>query len=88
MPIIGEFSELYLFPNGLFITIQLAIVSLIGSLVLGTVIALFRISPLVPLRWLGGGYVEFFRNTPLLVQLFFLYFATPYIGIYLSLIHI
>jgi len=84
MPIIGEFSELYLFPNGLFITIQLAIVSLIGSLVLGTVIALFRISPLVPLRWLGGGYVEFFRNTPLLVQLFFLYFATPFIGIYLG----
>ena len=42
------------------------------------------VSPLTPLRWVGGGYVEIFRNTPLLVQLFFLYFATPYIGIYLG----
>jgi putative glutamine transport system permease protein len=82
--IVLEFPELYLFPGGLWITVQLAILSLLGSLVLGTLIAIFRVAPARPLRWIGGGYVEIFRNTPLLVQLFFLYFATPYVGIYLG----
>lgn len=82
--ILSEFPAQYLFPSGLWITVQLSILSLLGSLVLGTVIAILRVSPLTPLRWVGGGYVEIFRNTPLLVQLFFLYFATPYIGIYLG----
>ena len=84
MGIIGEFPDLYLYPQGLWITVQLSVVALLGSLVLGTIVALFRISPLLPLRWAGGSYVEFFRNTPLLVQLFFLYFATPFVGIYLG----
>lgn len=82
--ILSEFPAQYLFPSGLWITVQLSILSLLGSLILGTVIAILRVSPLTPLRWVGGGYVEIFRNTPLLVQLFFLYFATPYIGIYLG----
>ena len=82
--IVFEFPDQYLFPSGLWITIQLSLLSLLGSLVLGTLIAVLRVSPLAPLRWIGAGYVEFFRNTPLLVQLFFLYFATPYVGIYLG----
>jgi len=82
--IVLEFPDQYLFPSGLWITIQLSLLSLLGSLVLGTLIAVLRVSPLAPLRWIGAGYVEFFRNTPLLVQLFFLYFATPYVGIYLG----
>ncbi len=82
--IIFQFPEWYLFPSGLWITVQLAALSLLGSLVLGTLIAVFRIAPITPLRWIGGAYVEVFRNTPLLVQLFFLYFAPPYIGIYLG----
>lgn len=36
------------------------------------------------LRQIVGGYIELFRNTPLLVQLFFLYFALPKIGISIS----
>jgi putative glutamine transport system permease protein len=82
--VVREFPEQYLYPFGLWITIQLSVLSLLGSLGLGTLIALFRVSPVPPLRWVGTGYVEFFRNTPLLVQLFFLYFATPYVGIYLG----
>jgi aspartate/glutamate/glutamine transport system permease protein len=82
--IVLEYPEQYLYPFGLWITLQLAVLSLLGSFVLGTLIALVRVSPLPPLRWVGTGYVEFFRNTPLLVQLFFLYFATPYVGIYLG----
>jgi aspartate/glutamate/glutamine transport system permease protein len=82
--IVLEYPEQYLYPLGLWITLQLAVLSLLGSFVLGTVIALLRVAPIPPLRWAGTGYVEFFRNTPLLVQLFFLYFATPYVGIYLG----
>ena len=41
---------------------MMSVGSLIGSLLLGIVIALMRISPVAPLRWLGVGYVEFFRG--------------------------
>jgi len=82
--IIFEFPQQYLYPDGLWMTIQLSVLGLIGSIVLGIVIALFRISPFLPLRWLGTAYVEFFRNTPLLVQIFFLFFAFPALGIRFS----
>jgi len=77
-----EFPDLYF--GGLWLTIQLSVFGLLGSLVLGTAIAVLRISPVAPLRWIGGAYVEFFRNTPLLVQLFFLFFGAPLLGIRLS----
>ena len=82
--IILEFPELYLFPKGLWVTIQLSAISLAGSLFVGTIIAIFRISPVPPLRWFGAGYVEFVRNTPLVVQLFFLFFGAPLLGFRLS----
>ena len=82
MEIVAEFSDTYL--TGLRLTLELTTYALLGSLVLGFVIALFRISPLVPLRWVGAGYVEFFRNTPLLAQLFFWGFGSPLIGVRFS----
>ncbi len=77
-----EFPELFF--GGLLFTIEISILGLAGALALGTVIALFRVSPLVVLRWLGGAYVEFFRNTPLVVQLFFLFLGLPLVGIRFS----
>ena len=73
-----------MFFGGLWLTIQVAIWGLIGSLLLGIVIALMRIAPIAPLRWIGVAYVEFFRNTPLLVQLFFFFFGLPFLGIRIS----
>ena len=73
-----EFPELYF--TGLWLTIQISLFGLIGAIVIGTLIALFRVSPLAPLRWIGAGYVEFFRNTPLVVQLFFLFLGLPLLG--------
>jgi len=84
MGIVFEFPDYYLFPNGLWVTFQLSVLALAGSLVVGTVVALFRVSPVTPLRWVGGGFVEAFRNTPLLVQLFFFFFGLPLLGIRLS----
>lgn len=80
--IIFEFSDFFLM--GFWLTMQIAALGIVGSLVLGLVIALLRVSPIAPLRWIGAGYVEFFRNTPLLVQLFFLFFGLPLLGIRLS----
>lgn len=80
--IILDFPEMFL--GGLWLTIQIALLGLIGAVLLGIVIALLRISPLAPLRWIGVSYVEFFRNTPLLVQLFFLFFGLPFLGIRIS----
>jgi len=80
--IILDFPEIFM--GGLWLTMQISGLGLIGALLLGIVVALFRISPLAPLRWIGAGYVEFFRNTPLLVQLFFLFFGLPVLGICLG----
>src|SRR5687768_415960 len=77
-----EFPELFF--TGLWLTIQISVLGLTGAMVLGTIVALFRIGPLVPLRWIGGAYVEFFRNTPLVVQLFFLFLGLPALGIRFS----
>lgn len=71
--ILGEFPDLFF--TGLWLTVQLSVLGFLGSLVVGTVVALFRVSPVAPLRWVGAAFVEAFRNTPLLVQLFFLFFG-------------
>jgi polar amino acid transport system permease protein len=61
--------------QGLVMTVQLAALGMVLSLALGGVIGLGRRSDAKPLRWLCGAYIEFFRNIPLIVQLFFWYFA-------------
>jgi len=73
-----------LFFGGLWVTIQISALGLAGALVIGTAVALLRISPAAPLRWLGAAYVEFFRNTPLVVQLFFLFLGLPLVGLRFS----
>jgi His/Glu/Gln/Arg/opine family amino acid ABC transporter permease subunit len=58
-------------------TVYLTCVTMLLALAVGVVVALLRTSDFKPLRFLSGIYVEFFRNTPLLVQLYFLFFALP-----------
>lgn len=53
------------------VNIQLAFWAGIASLVLGTVLAVMRISPIASLRWFGTGYVSIFRNTPLTIIMVF-----------------
>lgn len=61
--------------QGLLLTVQISAVSMVLSLVLGGVIGIARLAEAVSIRWLCGAYIEFFRNIPLIVQLFFWYFA-------------
>ena len=56
--------------SGFLVTLQLVAISFVIAMVAGILIAALRISRLKPLKWLGGIYVETFRNIPLLVLLF------------------
>jgi polar amino acid transport system permease protein len=61
--------------QGLMVTLHITAASLLLAFVLGLVTALFRLSNSFVARALARGYLECIRNTPLLVQLFFIYFV-------------
>jgi polar amino acid transport system permease protein len=65
---------------GLKITLSLSILSVIAGLVLSLFLALGKISKNKILQKLSGAYIFFFRGTPLLMQLFFIYYALPQIS--------
>jgi aspartate/glutamate/glutamine transport system permease protein len=58
------------FSSGLWVTVRLVAISFVIAVVVGTAVAALRIAPVKPLNWIGGLFVEVFRNTPLLVLLF------------------
>ena len=70
-----------LFATGFGNTIRLFMIAAIGSLVLGTVLAMLRVSPVPMLRVAGTAYVTVLRNTPLTLVLFFFAFAYPLLEI-------
>ncbi len=65
-------------------TIGLAIVSFLAGLMIGLVVALARISQMRPVRAAAGLYVSFIRGTPLLVQLFAIYYGFAELGLRLD----
>jgi polar amino acid transport system permease protein len=65
-------------------TLLLSVLAILISLVIGTVVAVMRRSRFRLLRFGGAAYVEVMRNTPLLVILYIVYFATPALGIRIS----
>lgn len=67
---------------GLGVTLQLTALSFLGALLVGLAAALLRLSGSLAGRALGRAYLELIRNTPLLIQLLFLYFAVaPVLGL-------
>jgi glutamate transport system permease protein len=70
-----------LFRDGFWNTIKLFLISGVLSLILGTVLAAFRVSPVPALRGIGTGYVNILRNTPLTLVFAFLVFGAPKMGI-------
>ena len=70
-----------LFRTGFFNTIKLFVIAAIGSLALGTFLAMLRVSPVPILRAVGTAYVTLLRNTPLTLVLFFFAFAYPLLDI-------
>ncbi len=74
-------DNLDLYIDGFVKTLQLSVLGAVGALVLGTLLAAMRVSPIPPLRAAGAVYVEVVRNTPLTVVFFFLVFALPHIDL-------
>ena len=70
--------------GGLLITVELTFVVITLSLVCGLLVALAGMSRLTPLRWLVKAYIEVIRGTPLLLQLIYVYYVLPEIGIRLD----
>ena len=70
-----------LFFEGLLVTLQLTVLSFLFAMLVGTVMAIFRISPIAPLRAVGLIYVDIFRNVPLLSLIIVVVYALPEIGL-------
>lgn len=77
-----EYSDLFL--SGVLLTIKICLGAMVISFFLGAVLAIMRQarSPLV--RGFATTWVEVFRNTPFLIQLFFFYYGLPQFGIYVN----
>jgi polar amino acid transport system permease protein len=70
--------------SGLYVTVEATIIGMGVALVLGLLWAMLRRSTLRILSWPAGALVEFVRSTPLLVQLYFLFFWLPETGLRIS----
>jgi polar amino acid transport system permease protein len=70
--------------RGFSVTVQLTLTSAALALVIAIIAGLGRLSPLRPIRFLAGTYVEVFRGTSVLVQMFWFFFALPLFGITLT----
>ena len=65
----------HIFFRALWATVYISIIAQTFGVILGLFAALARMSRFRPLRWASAGYVWVFRGTPLLVQIFYIYFA-------------
>ncbi len=63
------------------ITLLVFALTLVLSLPLGLIVSLMRISKIAPLRWVSSAYIWVLRGTPLLLQLYFVYYGLPNMGI-------
>lgn len=79
---IRKYIPLYIEAGG--ITLRIAIIGILGSVIVGILCSLIRYYKIPVLQRIIGIYIELSRNTPLLIQLFFLYFGLPKVGIVLS----
>ena len=71
----GTYLDMLL--SGLVLTIKTALLAWIIALVMGSIVGVLRTLPSRTAQWIGFLYVEFFRNMPLLVQLFLWFFVLP-----------
>lgn len=62
---------------GALITIKITLISVGIGIVIGLFVGIARVTKVKPIRWLAAIYVDFIRGTPLLVQIFLIYFALP-----------
>ncbi|TAL77911.1 MAG: amino acid ABC transporter permease [Burkholderiaceae bacterium] len=69
----------YLFKVGLVFTLKLTVLSTVGAVILGTLLAMMRLSSSRLVSVVAGGYVNLLRALPLILIIFWFYFLVPYI---------
>jgi polar amino acid transport system permease protein len=79
--VMDRFPELL---AGAAMTIRLSAITMVFGLLIGLTCAVGKVYGPRPVRWLVSSYVEFIRNTPFLIQLYFVFFALPNFGLRLS----
>ena len=70
--------------EGIKITVFISVISSVCAFIIGLIIVFFRTTGTRPLKFMAVSYVEIIRNTPLLIQLYFIYKALPDFGLMLS----
>lgn len=70
-----------LLAEGIVVTLQVSAIAAVLGLLLGVICGLGALSRSRPVRWIVTAYVDFIRGTPLLIQIFLVFFALPMVGI-------
>ncbi|MBB6261055.1 polar amino acid transport system permease protein [Paenochrobactrum gallinarii] len=78
------FNNLDLLLYGAWLTVRLSLIAMVLGLVVSVLGAMAKTSTMPFLRWLVGVYVEVIRNTPFLIQIFFIFFGLPAVGVSMS----
>jgi len=79
LDILARYAPMYV--DAAILTLRIAAIGIVGSLALGLLVAAIRHYRIPVATQIAAAYVELSRNTPLLVQLFFIYFGLPRVGI-------
>jgi polar amino acid transport system substrate-binding protein len=77
-------SFLPLLARGARMTLEISILSMVLAMILGLLTALTRLYGPAPLRWLAVSFVELWRGTPLLIQLYLIFYGLPHLGLRLD----
>ncbi len=77
--VISRSWEVLIF-KGLAFTFQVTLMAMVGGIILGTLLAMMRLSSVKPLAWLATTYVNLLRSIPLVLVIFWFFFLVPYIG--------
>ncbi len=78
---VGHYLFAQLILQGVLITVILSVLSQFFGVVIGLILYFMRRARVRPIGWIANAYIWFFRGTPLLVQILFVYLAMPYLGL-------
>jgi polar amino acid transport system substrate-binding protein len=70
--------------QGALVTVEISCLAMVLAVGLGLLLALLRLYAVAPVRWGAGAYIELVRGTPLLIQLFLIYYGLPNLGLKLN----
>ncbi len=73
-------SWVYLFQTGMSFTLELTGLAMVGGIILGTLLAMMRLSSIKAVSFFATSYVNLIRSMPLVLVIFWFYFLVPYIG--------